>query len=112
MRGFDVLSSASLAPARTFQEVPPAQVYDRAIAHTPSEADAVFIGGNRNYPVDKPKYLLDDLPTVTGQLIAANPTLFKKIMRKVLHYEASSGKIGQLKATPSVPDGVAWQVPL
>jgi maleate isomerase len=45
-RGFSVLSSTSLAPARAFQEVPPAEVYESTIAHTPPESDAVFIGGN------------------------------------------------------------------
>jgi maleate isomerase len=45
-RGFDVLSSMSIAPARRFQEVPPAEVYEWTVAHMPREADAVFIGGN------------------------------------------------------------------
>jgi maleate isomerase len=45
-RGFGVVSSTSLSPARVFQEVPPAEVYDWTVAHTPPESDAVFIGGN------------------------------------------------------------------
>jgi maleate isomerase len=45
-RGFGVVSSTSLTPRRTFQEVPPVEVYEWTIAHTPSEANAVFVGGN------------------------------------------------------------------
>lgn len=45
-QGFDVLSSVSMAPARRFQEVAPAELYEWAIARIPSQADAVFIGGN------------------------------------------------------------------
>jgi maleate isomerase len=45
-RGFDVVSSVRIAPARTFQEVRPAEVYDAVVANTPRDADAVFIGGN------------------------------------------------------------------
>jgi maleate isomerase len=45
-RGFGVVSSTSLTPRRTFQEVPPVEVYEWTIAHTPPEANAVFVGGN------------------------------------------------------------------
>jgi maleate isomerase len=45
-RGFVVLSSTSLTPARVFQEVSPAEVYEWTVAHTPPESDAVFLGGN------------------------------------------------------------------
>jgi maleate isomerase len=31
---------------RTIEEVPPAEIYDWVVSHTPSKAEAVFIGGN------------------------------------------------------------------
>jgi len=45
--GFDVMSCTRVEPLRrTVEEVPPAEIYDWVVSHTPSKADAVFIGGN------------------------------------------------------------------
>lgn len=80
MRGFDVLSSVSLAPASTFQEVPPAQVYNWAIAHTPREADAVFIGGNGLRAIGTIRALEDRL---RKPVLSANQVLFWQAMREI-----------------------------
>jgi maleate isomerase len=44
--GFEVLQSLRVQPARSFTEVPAAEVFEFVSAHTPAAADAVFIGGN------------------------------------------------------------------
>jgi maleate isomerase len=45
--GFDVMSCTRVEPLRRMvEEVPPAEIYDWVVSHTPSKADAVFIGGN------------------------------------------------------------------
>jgi maleate isomerase len=45
-QGFDVLRCTRMAPARSFTEVRPVEVYDWVRANTPDNAQAVFIGGN------------------------------------------------------------------
>lgn len=45
-QGFDVALCARMTPARTFTEVPAAEVHDWVRANTPREAEAVFIAGN------------------------------------------------------------------
>jgi maleate isomerase len=45
-QGFAVLSCAQLLPRRDFEEVPPAEVYDRVATTMPKEAEAVLIAGN------------------------------------------------------------------
>ncbi len=79
-RGFDVLSSVSLAPARTFQEVPPVQVHDWIIAHTPREADAVFIGGNGLRTIGTIRALEERL---RKPVLSANQVLFWQAMREI-----------------------------
>jgi maleate isomerase len=79
-RGFDVLSSVSLAPARTFQEVPPAQVYDWMIAHTQREADAVFIGGNGLRAIGTIRALEERL---RKPVLSANQVLFWQALREI-----------------------------
>ena len=79
-RGFDVLSSASLAPARTFQEVPPAQVYDWVVTHTPREADAVFIGGNGLRTIGTIRPLEEHL---RKPVLSANQVLFWQALREI-----------------------------
>jgi len=79
-RGFDVLSSVSLAPARTFQEVPPAQVYDWMIAQTPREADAVFIGGNGLRAIGTIRALEERL---RRPVLSANQVLFWQALREI-----------------------------
>jgi maleate isomerase len=79
-RGFDVLSSVSLAPARTFQEVPPAQVYDWTIAHTPREADAVFIGGNGLRAIGTIRALEEHL---RKPVLSANQVLVWQTLREI-----------------------------
>jgi maleate isomerase len=79
-RGFDVLSSVSLAPARTFQEVPPAQVYDWIIANTQRAADAVFIGGNGLRAIGTIRALEERL---RKPILSANQVLFWQALREI-----------------------------
>jgi maleate isomerase len=44
--GFEVVVCERLSPARSFTEVPPAEVYEWVRAKTPPQAEAVFGGGN------------------------------------------------------------------
>ena len=45
-QGFAVVSCAQLVPRRDFEEVPPAEVYERVATTVPKEAEAVLIAGN------------------------------------------------------------------
>jgi maleate isomerase len=45
-QGFAVVSCAQLVPRRDFEEVPPAEVYERVARTVPKEAEAVLIAGN------------------------------------------------------------------
>lgn len=45
-RGFEIVSCARIAPARTFTEVAAEEVHDWIAANTSSKADAVVVGGN------------------------------------------------------------------
>ena len=45
-QGFTVVSCAQLLPRRDFEEVPPAEVYERVAKTMPKEAEAVLIAGN------------------------------------------------------------------
>jgi maleate isomerase len=78
-RGFGVVSSTSLAPARTFQEVPPAEVYEWTIAHTPPESDAVFIGGNGLRAIGTIRALEERL---RRPVLTANQVLFWYALRQ------------------------------
>lgn len=44
--GFDVVACAQMTPARTFREVAPAEVFERANAFVPPSAEALLISGN------------------------------------------------------------------
>jgi maleate isomerase len=44
--GLDVVACARMTPARTFTEVAPAEVFERASALVPPTAEALLIGGN------------------------------------------------------------------
>ncbi len=44
--GFDVVSCTKIEPYRRLSEVPPSEVYDWVVSHTPSNADAVVFSGN------------------------------------------------------------------
>jgi maleate isomerase len=44
--GFDVVRCELMTPARTFTEVQPAEVFERATALVPSDAEALVIAGN------------------------------------------------------------------
>lgn len=44
--GLDVVRCQRMTPARTFTEVPPAEVFERASALTPPDAEAMVIAGN------------------------------------------------------------------
>ena len=45
-QGFEVLRCEQIAPARTFTEVRPEEVFEWVRGHVPRDAQAVFIGGN------------------------------------------------------------------
>jgi maleate isomerase len=45
-QGFAVVSCAQLVPQRDFEEVPPAEVYERVATTVPKHAEAVLIAGN------------------------------------------------------------------
>ena len=45
-RGFEVVFCAGMTPSRQFTEVSPSEVYDWITTRVPTEAEAVFIGGN------------------------------------------------------------------
>jgi len=45
-QGFDVVVSVGMTPARSFTEVPAAEVYEWATKNVPRQAEAVFIAGN------------------------------------------------------------------
>jgi len=45
-RGLEVVFCGRITPARPFTEVSPAEVYDWVRTNVPSQAEAVFIGGN------------------------------------------------------------------
>jgi len=78
-RGFVVLSSTSLAPARAFQEVSPAEVYEWTVAHTPAESDAVFIGGNGLRAIGSIRALEERL---RKPVLTANQVLFWQALRQ------------------------------
>jgi maleate isomerase len=78
-RGFVVLSCRSLAPARAFQEVPPAEVYEWTVAHAPPESDAVFIGGNGLRAIGTIRALEEHL---RKPVLAANQVLFWYALRQ------------------------------
>lgn len=44
--GLDVVACAQMTPARTFREVAPAEVFERASAFVPPSAEALLISGN------------------------------------------------------------------
>ena len=44
--GFDVVACAPMSPSRTFTEVAPNEVFERARALVPASAEALLIGGN------------------------------------------------------------------
>jgi maleate isomerase len=78
-RGFVVLFSTSLVPARAFQEVPPAEVYEWTVAHTPPESDAVFIGGNGLRAIGAIRALEEHL---RKPVLTANQVLFWYALRQ------------------------------
>jgi maleate isomerase len=88
-RGFEVLSSVRIAPARRFQEVAPAEVYESIVANTPREADAVFIGGNGLRAIGTIRRLEDRL---RKPVLTANQVLLWQALRamgvttKATHY--------------------------
>ena len=45
-QGFEVVLCARMTPARSFTEVPPAEIYEWVRTNTPRQAEGVFIGGN------------------------------------------------------------------
>jgi maleate isomerase len=67
-QGFAVVSCAQLLPRRDFEEVPPAEVYDRLTTTVPKEAEAVLIAGNGLRAVGVIKALEEHLgrPVVTA----------------------------------------------
>ena len=71
-QGFDVALCARITPARTFTEVPPAEVYEWVRTNTPRQAEAVFIGGNGLRAVGAIDALEENLgrPVLTANQVA------------------------------------------
>jgi maleate isomerase len=98
--GFDVVQCERMKPARTFAEVQPAEVFERARALVPSDAEALVIAGNGLRAAGAIAALEAELkrPVVT-----ANQVLLWAVLRhlgganSVTHY----GRIFQIAAGPS-----------
>ena len=71
-RGFEVVMCARMTPARSFAEVPPAEVYEWARTNVPRQAEAVFIGGNGLRAVGVIRALEENLgrPVLTANQVA------------------------------------------
>jgi maleate isomerase len=100
-RGFEVVSCTRISPARSFTEVPPAEVYDWAKANVPREAEALFIGGNGLRAIGVIEALEQ---TLARPVLTANQVLFWQALRiagitsKVTHY----GKIFAKNAVKNI----------
>jgi maleate isomerase len=67
-----------MTPVRPFTEVLPAEVYDWAKANVPSNADAVFIGGNGLRAIG----VIQALEQALGRpVLTANQVLFWQALR-------------------------------
>jgi maleate isomerase len=94
--GFDVVRCTRMAPARSFTEVRPAEVYDWVRANTPSEAQAVFVGGNGLRAVGA----IDALEaTLRRTVITANQVLFWAALRAA-RVRVDITDYGQIFRTP------------
>ena len=76
--GFEVVACARLAPARSFTGVPPTEVYEWVRAKTPSQAQAVFIGGNGLRSVGAIRALEE---TMRRPVVTANQVLLWAALR-------------------------------
>ena len=95
-QGFEVVRGTRIAPARSFAEVRPAEVYDWARANTPPEAQAVFIGGNGLRAVGA----IQALETALGRpVLTANQVVFWAALRaaKVAGAIADYGRLFSLR---------------
>ena len=71
-QGFEVALCARMTPARPFTEVPPAEVYEWVRTNVPSQAEAVFIGGNGLRAIGAIQALEESLgrPVLTANQVA------------------------------------------
>jgi maleate isomerase len=94
--GFEVVVGERLAPARSLTEVPAAEVYEWVRAKTPSQAQAVFIGGNGLRAVGAIRALEE---TLRRPVITANQVLLWAARRATgLHTDITG--YGRLFAIP------------
>lgn len=94
--GFDVVLCERLSPARSFTEVPPAEVYEWVRAKTPSQAQAVFIGGNGLRGLGAIRALEE---TLRRPVITANQVLLWAALRTA-RLRANITGYGRLFAVP------------
>ncbi|MGH8242650.1 MAG: hypothetical protein ACRETY_04795 [Steroidobacteraceae bacterium] len=79
-QGSEVVLSARIAPPRSFTEVPPTEVYDWTRRNVPSQAEAVFVGGNGLRAIGAIHALEADL---RKPVLTANQVLFWQALRLV-----------------------------
>jgi len=79
-QSFDVLQCTPFTPSRSFQEVDPQEVFTFVSEHTPSSADAVFVGGNGMRVAGA----IEALEAQLGKpVISANQVLLWEALRRV-----------------------------
>lgn len=79
-RGMTVVYCACITPARSFTEVPPAEVYDWITGNVPQDAEAVFIGGNGLRAIGVIQALEE---TLGRPVLTANQVAFWQALRVV-----------------------------
>jgi maleate isomerase len=79
-RGIEVVSCDRVMPARTFTEVPPAEVYEFVGSKAPPQAEAIFIGGNGLRAIGVIQALEERLHK---PVLTANQVLFWQALRTV-----------------------------
>lgn len=79
-QGFDVVYCSRIAPARTFSEVSPEEVYHWASSNIPREAQGVFIGGNGLRSIGAVRALEN---TLRRPVLTANQVAFWEALRQV-----------------------------
>jgi maleate isomerase len=87
-QGFEVALCARITPARPFTEVPPAEVYEWVRTNVPSQAEAVFIGGNGLRAIGAIHSLEESLrrPVLTANQVA---------LWEALHVVGTTSKVPQ-----------------
>lgn len=86
--GFEVVATARISPARTFTEVSPAEVFEWTRRNVPTQADAVFVGGNGLRAVGVIRALEESL---RKPVLTANQVL----LWQALHLVGAASKVTQ-----------------